>query len=140
VHRQRAYPTAIGSEPDHPGFDTEPLWRTVIIGNGIANGTFMIVANRWGDEGTITFYATNAETGSRCSPSSTLAVRSPTENSSSRPANDPNNTTARTGPRQTLDLTEPFAGGHVSRWRRPRAATGNLLPAYLWLVGLARRK
>ena len=24
-----AYPTAIGSEPDHPDFDTEPLWRRV---------------------------------------------------------------------------------------------------------------
>ena len=26
------YPTAIGSEPDHPDFDTEPLWEQVIIG------------------------------------------------------------------------------------------------------------
>ena len=26
------YPTAIGSEPDHPGFDTEPLWEQVIRG------------------------------------------------------------------------------------------------------------
>ena len=24
------YPTAIGSEPDHPDFDTEPLWEQVI--------------------------------------------------------------------------------------------------------------
>ena len=36
------YPTAIGSEPDHPDFDTEPLWEQVIIANGIANGTFMV--------------------------------------------------------------------------------------------------
>jgi N-carbamoylputrescine amidase len=35
------YPTAIGSEPDHPDFDTEPLWEKVIVANGIANGTFM---------------------------------------------------------------------------------------------------
>src|SRR3954454_15095874 len=34
------YPTAIGSEPDHPDFDTEPLWEKVIVANGIANGTF----------------------------------------------------------------------------------------------------
>ncbi|MEC3976185.1 nitrilase-related carbon-nitrogen hydrolase [Amycolatopsis sp. H20-H5] len=54
-----AYPTAIGSEPDFPDFDTEPLWRQVIVGNGIANGTFMAVANRWGDEGTITFYGSS---------------------------------------------------------------------------------
>lgn len=53
------YPTAIGSEPDHPGFDTEPLWRQVIVGNGIANGTFMVVPNRWGDEGVITFYGSS---------------------------------------------------------------------------------
>ena len=32
------YPTAIGSEPDHPDFDTQPLWEQVIVGNGIANG------------------------------------------------------------------------------------------------------
>jgi N-carbamoylputrescine amidase len=45
-----AYPTAIGSEPDHPGVDTEPLWRQVIVGNGIANGLFMVVPNRVGPE------------------------------------------------------------------------------------------
>lgn len=45
-----AYPTAIGSEPDHPEFDTQPLWRQVIVGNGIANGTFMVVPNRTGAE------------------------------------------------------------------------------------------
>ena len=37
------YPTAIGSEPDHPDFDTEPLWEQVIRAKGIMNGTFMIV-------------------------------------------------------------------------------------------------
>lgn len=45
------YPTAIGSEPDHPGFDTQPLWQQVITGNGIANGTFMVAVNRIGSEG-----------------------------------------------------------------------------------------
>ncbi|GAA3389170.1 nitrilase-related carbon-nitrogen hydrolase [Cryptosporangium minutisporangium] len=54
-----AYPTAIGSEPDHPDFDTAPLWRQVIVGNGIANGTFMVVPNRWGSEGLITFYGSS---------------------------------------------------------------------------------
>ncbi len=53
------YPTAIGSEPDHPDFDTEPLWQKVIVGNGIANGTFMVVPNRWGNEGGITFYGSS---------------------------------------------------------------------------------
>lgn len=54
-----AYPTAIGSEPDHPDFDTEPLWRQVIVGNGIANGTFMVVPNRYGNEGSINFYGSS---------------------------------------------------------------------------------
>ena len=54
-----AYPTAIGSEPDHPEFDTEPLWHAVIKGNAIANGTFMVVPNRWGNEGAISFYGSS---------------------------------------------------------------------------------
>ncbi|MBN9105867.1 MAG: hydrolase [Propionibacteriaceae bacterium] len=55
-----AYPTAIGSEPDHPGFDTEPAWRQVIVGNGIANGLFMVVPNRWGGaEGMLDFYGSS---------------------------------------------------------------------------------
>jgi N-carbamoylputrescine amidase len=54
-----AYPTAIGSEPDHPDFDTEPLWRQVIVGHGIANGLFMIVPNRFGFEGSINFYGSS---------------------------------------------------------------------------------
>jgi N-carbamoylputrescine amidase len=54
-----AYPTAIGSEPDHPDFDTEPLWRQVIVGHGIANGTFMVVPNRYGNEGALNFYGSS---------------------------------------------------------------------------------
>lgn len=53
------YPTAIGSEPDHPDFDTQPLWETVIRANGIANGTFMVVPNRIGTEGPVTFYGSS---------------------------------------------------------------------------------
>jgi N-carbamoylputrescine amidase len=53
------YPTAIGSEPDHPGFDTEPLWERVITANGIANGTFMIAINRIGTEDPLTFYGSS---------------------------------------------------------------------------------
>ena len=53
------YPTAIGSEPDHPDFDTEPLWETVIRGNGIANGTFMVAVNRIGTEDPLTFYGSS---------------------------------------------------------------------------------
>jgi N-carbamoylputrescine amidase len=53
------YPTAIGSEPDHPDFDTEPLWERVITAHGIANGTFMIVVNRIGAEGPLEFYGSS---------------------------------------------------------------------------------
>ncbi len=53
------YPTAIGSEPDHPGFDTEPLWERVITGNAIANGVFMVAVNRIGDEPPLRFYGSS---------------------------------------------------------------------------------
>jgi N-carbamoylputrescine amidase len=53
------YPTAIGSEPLFPGFDTQPLWQQVIVGNGIANGLFMVVPNRWGQEGDLNFYGSS---------------------------------------------------------------------------------
>jgi N-carbamoylputrescine amidase len=53
------YPTAIGSEPDHPEFDTRPLWQQVIVGNGIANGTFMVAINRIGFEDPLTFYGSS---------------------------------------------------------------------------------
>ena len=53
------YPTAIGSEPDHPGFDTEPLWERVITANGLANGTFMVAINRVGSEPPLTFYGSS---------------------------------------------------------------------------------
>ena len=53
------YPTAIGSEPDHPDFDTQPLWERVIVGNGIANGVFMVAVNRIGFEPPLTFYGSS---------------------------------------------------------------------------------
>jgi N-carbamoylputrescine amidase len=53
------YPTAIGSEPDHPDFDTQPLWQQVIVANGVANGTFMVAINRIGTEPPLTFYGSS---------------------------------------------------------------------------------
>jgi N-carbamoylputrescine amidase len=53
------YPTAIGSEPDHPDFDTEPLWQQVIVANGIASGTFMVAVNRIGEEPPLSFYGSS---------------------------------------------------------------------------------
>jgi N-carbamoylputrescine amidase len=53
------YPTAIGSEPNHPEFDTQPLWERVIVGNAIANGLFMVAVNRFGDEPPVRFYGSS---------------------------------------------------------------------------------
>ena len=69
------YPTAIGSEPDHPQFDTEPLWRQVIVGNAIANGTFMVVPNRYGNEGALNFYGSSFI----CDPYGRVLVRAERE-------------------------------------------------------------
>lgn len=69
------YPTAIGSEPDHPDFDTESLWRQVIVGNAIANGTFMIVPNRYGNEGALNFYGSSFI----CDPYGRVLVRAARE-------------------------------------------------------------
>ena len=53
------YPTAIGSEPDHPDFDTQPLWQATMTGHAIANGLFIIAVNRIGDEDPLTFYGSS---------------------------------------------------------------------------------
>jgi N-carbamoylputrescine amidase len=53
------YPTAIGSEPEHPDFDTQPLWEQVMIGNAIANGVFIVAVNRFGDEPPLRFYGSS---------------------------------------------------------------------------------
>ncbi len=50
------YPTAIGSEPDHPNFDTQGALRQVVTGHAIANGLFIAVPNRFGGEGRLSFY------------------------------------------------------------------------------------
>ncbi|QUD85625.1 hydrolase [Gordonia polyisoprenivorans] len=53
------YPTAIGSEPDAPDFDTEPMWHQMIAANGLANATFMVAVNRIGHEDGTTFYGSS---------------------------------------------------------------------------------
>ena len=44
------YPTAIGTEPDHPGFDSQPLWQHTMTAHAIANGVFVAAVNRTGDD------------------------------------------------------------------------------------------
>lgn len=53
------YPTAIGSEPVFPALDTQPLWQQVIVANGISSGLFMVVPNRTGNEGALSFYGSS---------------------------------------------------------------------------------
>lgn len=50
------YPSAIGSEPDHPELSTHEAWKTVIRSHGIANGVFSGAINRVGVEDDMTFY------------------------------------------------------------------------------------
>ena len=50
------YPTANGSEPDYPDFDTAPLLRRVVTGHSAANGLFIALPNRFGWEGMLNFY------------------------------------------------------------------------------------
>jgi len=53
------YPTAIGSEPTAPDFDSQPLWQKVIVGHGITSNTFIVAVNRVGTEDGITFYGSS---------------------------------------------------------------------------------
>jgi N-carbamoylputrescine amidase len=69
------YPTAIGSEPDHPGFDTQRLWEQVIRGNAIANGLFMVAVNRVGEEPPLRFYGSSFI----CDPYGRKLVQAPRE-------------------------------------------------------------
>ena len=69
------YPTAIGSEPEHPEFDTQPLWQRVIVGNAIANGVFMVAVNRFGVEGPLRFYGSSFI----CDPYGRILVQAPRE-------------------------------------------------------------
>jgi N-carbamoylputrescine amidase len=69
------YPTAIGSEPDHPEFDTQPLWEQVIVGNAISNGVFMVAVNRIGEEPPLRFYGSSFI----CDPYGRKLVQAPRE-------------------------------------------------------------
>lgn len=53
------YPTAIGSEPGTPEFDSQPMWEQMISANGLANATFMVAVNRIGTEHGTTFYGSS---------------------------------------------------------------------------------
>ncbi|KWW16498.1 MULTISPECIES: carbon-nitrogen hydrolase [Peribacillus] len=50
------YPSAIGSEPDHPGISTRSSWEKAISAHGISNGVFVAATNRVGQEKDMNFY------------------------------------------------------------------------------------
>lgn len=57
------YPTAIGSEPQAPDFDSSGHWQRVMQGHAAANIMPLIAANRFGEEvgetATVTFYGSS---------------------------------------------------------------------------------
>jgi N-carbamoylputrescine amidase len=53
------YPTAIGSEPEEPNFDSRDAWQRVMIGHAVANSVGVVAANRIGAEGGMTFYGSS---------------------------------------------------------------------------------
>jgi N-carbamoylputrescine amidase len=50
------YPSAIGSEPDRPGYSSAEAWQCVIRSHAIANGVFVAAVNRVGVEQEMSFY------------------------------------------------------------------------------------
>jgi N-carbamoylputrescine amidase len=57
------YPTAIGSEPQHPGYDSSEHWQTCMQGHAAANMVPVVASNRVGTEtvdgSVITFYGSS---------------------------------------------------------------------------------
>jgi N-carbamoylputrescine amidase len=53
------YPTAIGSEPEEPDFDSRDAWQRVMVGHAVANAVGVVAANRIGVEGGMTFYGSS---------------------------------------------------------------------------------
>lgn len=57
------YPTAIGSEPPAPGYDSQPHWQTVMQGHAGANIVPLVASNRIGTEAQdgreVTFYGSS---------------------------------------------------------------------------------
>src|SRR5512142_1402364 len=53
------YPTAIGSEPEEPDFDSRDAWQRVMIGHAVANAVGVVAANRTGREGEMAFYGSS---------------------------------------------------------------------------------
>ncbi len=53
------YPTAIGSEPEEPEFDSKDPWQRAMIGHAVSNHMPVMAANRIGNEGGQIFYGSS---------------------------------------------------------------------------------
>lgn len=53
------YPTAIGSEPQAPQLNTQPLWERAMVGHAVCNMLPIVAANRIGTEDGQTFYGSS---------------------------------------------------------------------------------
>jgi N-carbamoylputrescine amidase len=53
------YPTAIGTEPEEPEFDTKDPWQRAMIGHAVCNHMPVVAANRVGDEDGQLFYGSS---------------------------------------------------------------------------------
>ncbi len=67
------YPTAIGSEPNFPKFDSQPRWQTTMVAHAIANGVFVAAINRTGKETMLKFYGSSFV----CDPTGTILAQAP---------------------------------------------------------------
>lgn len=53
------FPTAIGSEPEEPDFDTARPWQRAMLGHAVCNVIPVVAANRIGNEEELTFYGSS---------------------------------------------------------------------------------
>ncbi len=53
------YPSAIGSEPEEPEFDSKDPWQRAMIGHAVCNHVPLVASNRIGDEGGQVFYGSS---------------------------------------------------------------------------------
>lgn len=53
------YPTAIGSEPEEPDFDSKDPWQRAMIGHAVCNVLPVVAANRIGREDDQTYYGSS---------------------------------------------------------------------------------
>lgn len=67
------YPTAIGSEPTAPSFNSQPMWQKVMLAQAIMANAFIVAINRIGCEDGLEFYGSSFI----CDPMGEVLVQAP---------------------------------------------------------------